>query len=316
VKIVDIIEVDINALKILLAREKDYLLNNYYWDTEFSYKVKLQLLRHRRLEGLAAVKGGQVLGYIVYSDKGGCISMTGYYFDAEYSHADEYIFIKKVLDVLMLRYPRTKFDGQLLGINDSAKKNIFEQFGFEATRREYMLLDLETADIASNQEDAWIFSPFPDFPTKLTGFIQELAYSMYRSYFGTVDAVITESFQSLPGCTLFITSLFEYPFYGNVRTQYSLYARDIQKSMTGMILTAQSEKETVHVVQLSVVPWYQSVGVGKAMMNESLIRMKNARMKRSILMVTSDNNRALGLYKKLGYYSIACFYALNLDIKK
>ncbi len=311
-----LIDVDTQLLNDLLEREKAHLRKKYYWDVEYAIRIKQQLVRHHRLSGLAAVEGSRALGYLIWHREEQEFTLTGYYFDENEDESQELIFLDRAMGIFMGTKEPANVQGQLLGINTQQKRIIFEKYGFDTTSREYMFLDLEEFEISHEQEEEFLLNAFPDNPLTLSGFLQELAYSMYRSYFGTKDSEITGSFAELEGCRKFIANLFEYPVYGEIDSRFSFYARDIQKGLIGMILVSNSEQETCHVVQISVVPWYQSVGVGKTLMRAALKRIKEEGRKRVILMVTTENDRAVNLYKKLGFYSISSFYSLNLEKKR
>jgi len=56
-----------------------------------------------------------------------------------------------------------------------------------------------------------------------------------------------------------------------------------------------------HVISIAVLPEYQRKGVGQALMQEAMSRMRTYKAKECYLEVRSSNTSAINLYKKLGF---------------
>jgi ribosomal-protein-alanine N-acetyltransferase len=56
-----------------------------------------------------------------------------------------------------------------------------------------------------------------------------------------------------------------------------------------------------HVISIAVLPQYQRKGIGHALMEEAMNRMKSYKAKECYLEVRVSNTPAIGLYNKLGF---------------
>lgn len=71
-----------------------------------------------------------------------------------------------------------------------------------------------------------------------------------------------------------------------------------------------------HVISIAVLPEYQRKGIGEALMQEAMTRMKTYKAKEVYLEVRITNEPAVGLYRKLGLETqrtIRSYYADGED---
>ena len=71
--------------------------------------------------------------------------------------------------------------------------------------------------------------------------------------------------------------------------------------------------DEAHITTVAVDPDLQGKGLGKRLMLELLDRAKARKMTCSTLEVRASNDRAIGLYQKLGYVTTACRKAYYPD---
>jgi len=56
-----------------------------------------------------------------------------------------------------------------------------------------------------------------------------------------------------------------------------------------------------HVISVAVLPQYQRKGIGQALMQEAMLRMRTYKAKECYLEVRASNTPAIDMYKKLGF---------------
>lgn len=56
-----------------------------------------------------------------------------------------------------------------------------------------------------------------------------------------------------------------------------------------------------HVISIAVLPQYQRKGIGQALMQDAMQRMRTYKAKECYLEVRASNTPAINLYKKLGF---------------
>lgn len=300
----------------LLNEERLYLQRKFFWDTQYSFKLKTQLLKYRRMEGLGAVSDSKVIGYINWHQFESDLYLSGYYFSKQSKGDDELDFLDYAARFIGDNFHSSTVEGQLLCVDDSVKSGIFEKNGFVTIERDYMLLDLSSFSspnaISRLPEGLSLHSlEKEDFYI-----IPSLSESMYFSYKGTLEEWITNSFGSVRGCRNFISNLYEFPVYGRLQEELSFIIVDDGKEVAAMILVCKSSISTAHIVQVSVIPQYQSKGLGKIILNECISRMIDAGYKNAVLMVTKKNEKACNLYGKFGFQSVSNFFSINYNKRK
>jgi ribosomal protein S18 acetylase RimI-like enzyme len=76
-----------------------------------------------------------------------------------------------------------------------------------------------------------------------------------------------------------------------------------------MVLTSTVAEGVGHTTQICVMPGYQGHGIGRAMMESSILALKRRRYESLSLTVTSANAQAVQLYEHLGFRTIKKFAA-------
>jgi len=302
-----------DKMQPLLTEERFYLHQKFQWDTQYTFKLRIQLLKYGRMDGLAAVLNGKPVGYINWHHFESELYLSGYYFSKHLNPEYELDFLDYAASFIARNYTSSVIEGQLLCIDDSSKSEIFERNSFITVERNYMVLELSSFEKMGGMDN--LPDPLIMCDLEKGGFdiIADLSDSMCKSYKGTMDEWITGSFGSFRGCRSFIANLFEFPVYGRLQENLSLIVNDISNQIVAMILVCKSSNLAAHIVQVSVTPEYQSKGIGKFLLNECIMKLKDAGYKSAVLMVTAQNSRACDLYRKFGFESISSFYSINYN---
>jgi N-acetylglutamate synthase len=69
-----------------------------------------------------------------------------------------------------------------------------------------------------------------------------------------------------------------------------------------------------HIYHLAIEPSYQRLGVGKRLVDECLHGLRNAGIKRAIIMVADDNAFGRSFWRRCGWENIPGAVAMGIDI--
>lgn len=301
-----------DVMRPLLEEERHYLMRHFLWDTQYSFKLKLQLLKYGRIDGLAAFEQDKPIGYIYWHNFQTELYLSGYYFSSKSDYQNILDFLSYAAEFIKTKYSAAVIEGQLLCIDDKKLSEIFENEGYVTVERNYMSVDFSKAKFDSHSKlpEGLRIRNLSDLGFDM---IDEIADSMKKSYIGTLDEWITRSFGSFQGCRNFISNLFEFPVYGRLEADLSFVIADDSDSIIGMIFICKASNTTSHLVQVSVIPDYQRRGIGRFMVEECVKRLKREKFKNAVLMVTSGNVKAINLYKKYGFETVTKFYSINFN---
>lgn len=288
-------------------------MHKFSWDTQYSFKLKTQLMKYGRLDGFGAVENDKPIGFVYWHRFESELYLSGFYFSQLASIQNQLSFINHIANYIVENNSTAIVEGQLLGIDEPVKSEPFDRNGFITVLREYMLKDLSIVSeniTAGTLREGWKMN---EFSSVSFDNLDDIADSMHKSYKGTIDEWITRSFGSFRGCRNFIANLNEFPIYGKLLEKFSLTLTDDKNQIAAMILVCKSSNTTAHLVQVSVIPEYQSKGIGKFLLSECLKKLSSAGYKKVVLMVTAQNTKAYNLYRKTGFETLSTFYSINYN---
>jgi ribosomal protein S18 acetylase RimI-like enzyme len=100
-----------------------------------------------------------------------------------------------------------------------------------------------------------------------------------------------------PGCGTF-----------DPQASFSIFQRRT-RTLIGLILCSQVRPDVGHITQVCVLPEYRSAGLGEAMLAASTKNLRGRGFHFISLTVTEANDRAIALYKRIGFESTRVFDA-------
>ena len=81
------------------------------------------------------------------------------------------------------------------------------------------------------------------------------------------------------------------------------------RTLIGLILCSQVRADVGHITQVCVLPEYRSAGLGEVMLAASTRSLRDRGFHLISLTVTEANDRAIALYKRIGFESTRVFDA-------
>jgi ribosomal protein S18 acetylase RimI-like enzyme len=284
------------------------------WDYFTSAEMILRYMDAKILPGYAAIERGSIFGYsfFVYEQSKGVI---GDLFVRESvrdggrspdRHEVEERLLTHVIETLQQSPGIHRVEAQLLAHHTGEVAGPFLQQGFSRHPRVFMNFDIGKHPQAS----------LPPLPPQFE--IRPWSEQEYQSaaalitaaYRGHVDSEINDQYRTLTGSLRFLNNIVRFPGCGTFDPQASfvVYQRRT-RTLIGLILCSLVRPDVGHITQVCVLPEYRSAGLGEAMMAASTRNLRERGFRFISLTVTEANDRAIVLYKRIGFESTRVFDA-------
>jgi ribosomal protein S18 acetylase RimI-like enzyme len=135
-----------------------------------------------------------------------------------------------------------------------------------------------------------------------------------RCYEGHVDGDINDQYRSPAGARRFLHNIVQYPGCGSFFSPASMVALDEAGQALGLCLSSLVAYDVGHVTQVCVAPEARGLGIGYELMRRSLGTLAAAGCRRTSLTVTSSNESAIALYRRMGFTTARRFRAIVWDL--
>ncbi len=291
------------------------------WDYAISAEMILRYMDAKILPGYAAIERGRIFGYsfFVYEQSKGVI---GDLFVREYvsdsagegargldCHGVEERLLTHVIETLQQSPGIHRVEAQLLAHNTGEVSRPFLQQGFSRHPRVFMNFDIGRHPQAS-------LPALPPLPLQFE--IRPWAEEQYQpaaalitaAYRGHVDSEINDQYRTLTGSLRFLNNIVRFPGCGTFDPQSSFVVFERRtRTLIGLILCSLVRPDVGHITQVCVLPEYRSAGLGEAMLAASTRNLRGRGFRFISLTVTEANDRAIALYKRLGFESKRVFDA-------
>src|SRR4051812_37177624 len=261
------------------------------------------------LPGYAAIDRGRIYGYafFVYEGSKGVI---GDLFVADGSRTSERPEIETrllthVIETLQQSPGVHRIEAQLLVHETGEVARPFMDQGFRRHARLFMALPLKKplepsrplhTDIEIRR---WTDEDY-----------QSAAAVITSAYRGHVDAEINDQYRTLSGSLRFLNNIVRFPGCGVFDPQSScLVFQKSTRSLIGLILCSQVRPDVGHITQVCVLPEFRSSGIGEALLAATTNKLRERNFRSISLTVTEANDRAIALYKRIGFTSSRVFDA-------
>jgi ribosomal protein S18 acetylase RimI-like enzyme len=270
------------------------------WDYRGSADMILRYVDAKILPGYAAVERGRICGYafFVYEGSKGVI---GDLFAANGGRSidpreAESRLLVHVIETLQQSPGIHRVEAQLLLHETGAVARTFTGQGFRRHGRLFMTLPLQAPGPALPQ--------LPDIEIRRWAEqdYQAAAAVITNAYRGHVDADINDQYRSLSGSLRFLNNIVRFPGCGTFDPESSFVAVHKRvRSAAGLILCSRVREDVGHVTQLCVLPEYRSHRVGEALLAKATMNLTERKFTLLSLTVTEANQRAVELYRRLGF---------------
>jgi len=279
------------------------------WDYTTSAEMILRYMDAKILPGYAAIERGSIFGYsfFVYEQSKGVI---GDLFVREGArtpdrHEVEQRLLTHVIETLQQSPGIHRVEAQLLSHNAGDVARSFVQQGFSRHPRVFMNFEI------AKHRQAEIAMPgqFEMRPWSEQDY-QPAAAVITAAYRGHVDSEINDQYRTLAGSIRFLNNIVRFPGCGAFDPQASFVVFQRRThTLVGLILCSQVRPDVGHITQVCVLPEHRSAGLGEAMLAASTKNLRGRGFNFISLTVTEANDRAIALYKRIGFESSRVFDA-------
>jgi ribosomal protein S18 acetylase RimI-like enzyme len=283
------------------------------WDYATSAEMILRYMDAKILPGYAAIERGSIFGYsfFVYEQNKGVIGDLFVRDSARDGahrpdhHEVEERLLTHVIETLQQSPGIHRVEAQLLAHHTGEVSRPFLQQGFSRHPRVFM-----NFDIGKHPQTAPPLRPDFEIRPWSEHEYQSAAALITAAYRGHVDSEINDQYRTLTGSLRFLNNIVRFPGCGTFDPQASFVVLERRtQTLTGLILCSRVRPDVGHITQVCVLPEHRSAGLGEALLAASTKNLRDRGFHFISLTVTEANDRAIALYKRIGYESTRVFDA-------
>jgi ribosomal protein S18 acetylase RimI-like enzyme len=287
------------------------------WDYSISAEMILRYMDAKILPGYAAIERGSIFGYsfFVYEQSKGVIGDLFVRESVRDSgrdggrnsgrHEVEERLLTHVIETLQQSPGIHRVEAQLLTHHTGEISQPFLQQGFSRHPRVFM-----NFEIGKHPQTEPPLPPQFEIRGWSEQEYQAAAALITAAYRGHVDSEINDQYRTLTGSLRFLNNIVRFPGCGTFDPQASFVVVDRRtRTLIGLILCSQVRPDVGHITQVCVLPEYRSAGLGEAMLAASTRNLRGRGFHFISLTVTEANDRAIALYKRIGFESTRVFDA-------
>ena len=132
----------------------------------------------------------------------------------------------------------------------------------------------------------------------------------YHSFRDEIDAQVFPCLGELDGCCRLMTEIQARDGFVPESTWLAEYvgAGPARSEYCGTIQAVRTHKDRASIQNVGVVPFHRGRGIGSALILAALLGFEYLAIQRIYLEVTSENQRAVRLYRKLGFRTVRTLY--------
>ena len=278
------------------------------WDYSGSAEMILRYLDSKILPGYAAIERGSVFGYsfFVYEQSKGVIGDL-FVRDGGRTpdrHEVEERLLTHVIETLQQSPGIHRVEAQLLAHESGEVVKPFLQQGFSRHPRVFMTFEIPKRAATVKVAPEFDIRPWSEQE------YQPAAAVITAAYRGHVDADINDQYRTLSGSLRFLNNIVRFPGCGQFDAQASFLVFHKQfRTLIGLVLCSQVRPDVGHITQVCVLQEYRSAGLGEALLAATTNVLRQRDFRSISLTVTEANNRAIALYKRIGFVSNRVFDA-------
>lgn len=287
-------QADFDSMATLMNQEEQSWLHELDWDYSPIRRILFSFLQQRLLPGFLAANGSKAVGYayfLISRSKGMIGNVYATLPDAQEAATE---ILSRSIESLKETRNLRRIEAQIIPLNGLDLTEIFLRHDFQCFLRHYMELDVTTGVWPEPTYQGTIVPWHPKY-------LLPAAKVAYLSYRNGIDSVISEDYDSEANCENYLRSLVENPGCGIFLPDSSFVGLDNHGVPCGFILTSRISPVSAMIPQISIHPAHQGRGLGSALVQHSLNRLKSATYPAVRLTVSQQNQRAYKWYLRLGF---------------
>jgi ribosomal protein S18 acetylase RimI-like enzyme len=300
VQVVDLCAVTPTDLQDLWQCEERLWRETLLWDVSGAFAALRRILERGSLPGKAVRVNTQTVGYAYYGVAGRLGVISGMVVSPQWSSTGVgEALLKKTVDEIR-RKGVSRIESPFVSIDCPWLTPAFEREGFRAHWREFLRCELRQTREPVNAPAMMYLEPWRETH------LREAAPILQAAYDGGVEAEIHEQYRTVDGCRVVLDNILNQGGCGIFLPEASAMVRHRGRGM-GFVVVTEVAPRQAHLPQIAVLPEYQHRGVGRELLDYSLWRLTKLRFDTLSLIVSRSNDRALGIYRAMGFQSVLAF---------
>ncbi|MGO9864558.1 MAG: GNAT family N-acetyltransferase [Terriglobales bacterium] len=323
-------------LRPLLEDEIGMWGSQLSWDYTTSAEMILRYMDSKILPGYAAIERGSICGYsfFVYEESKGVVGdlfvrdlvrdpvaqsvrdagpapvrheVGGHEIGGHEvgGHEIEERLLTHVIETLQQSPGIHRVEAQLLAYEAGEVARPFLEQGFSRHPRVFM-----NFEIAKHPQTEPPVPPQFEIRPWSEQEYQPAAGVITAAYRGHVDSDINDQYRTLAGSLRFLNNIVRFPGCGTFDAPASFVVCERRSgALIGLILCSRVRSDVGHITQICVLPEYRSAGLGEAMLAATTRNLRGRGFHAISLTVTEANDRAIALYKRIGFETKRVFDA-------
>lgn len=310
VEILDLRHFSSTDLSFLLDREVEAWNSMLSWDYRSSADMILRYVDAKILPGYAAVERGSVIGYsfFVYEGNKGVVGDLFVSPRRDDRRQIELQIAEQVIETLQHSPGIHRVEAQLLTHETGDLAANFLASGFRRYRRLFLALPLQASGAPRILGER--LPPEIRIRRWTEQDYQPAAGVITAAYRAHIDSDINDQYRTNAGSIRFLNNIVRFPGCGVFDTESSFAAiHQPSNALVGLILCSRVKDDVGHVTQVCLVPEYRRQGLGEHLLacTQNSLRKRNFSL--LSLTVTEANERAVELYRRLGFFEKRVFDA-------
>ena len=301
-RVVDLCRVRAHELRELWDREVRLWRERLDWDVEGAISALARAVERGGLAGKAVRAAGVTLGYTYYAVEGdrGVLSGLVVSPDARAPEVTRHLLDAAVEELERRRVRR--IETQFISFDTPWLTAGFERAGFRTFWREFLRVPVGRPRPSRPPASRFALAPWSAWA------LTEMSVLMERAHRGGIDADMNELYRTPEGCRTLLNNIVRQRGCGRSLLEASSLARERGTDrLVGFALVTEIGEGHGHVAQVAVAPELQRQGVGHLLLDHTLARLSELGLERLSLMVSRGNEKALRLYRGMGFRSVCQF---------
>jgi ribosomal protein S18 acetylase RimI-like enzyme len=310
VEILDLRHFSSADLRTLLDEEVEAWGSMLAWDYRSSADMILRYVDAKILPGYAAVERGSIVGYSFFVYEGSKGVVGDLFVSPRRSDAREIEvqMADHVIETLQSSPGVHRVEAQLLTHKTGRLASAFTAAGFQRYRRLFLALRLRGPDAP----------PIPSMRPPQDIHIRRWTEQDYQPAAGVItaayrthiDSEINDQYRTNAGSIRFLNNIVRFPGCGvfDVESSFAAVHRPTN-ALVGLILCSRVRADVGHVTQVCLVPETRHQGIGENLIACTCNSLRSRNFNLLSLTVTEMNDRAVSLYRRLGFEEKSAFDA-------
>lgn len=298
-------------LRSLVEEEVSVWRRTLHWDYSCLAEMILRFADSHILPGFAAVEAGRVHGYSFFLTEGAKGGIGDLYVEDSAAtrgrrHEIEIDLLRRSIGMLQRASGVHRVEAQLIiHPTDHLAKPFLEE-GFRRFRRLFLTLPIERAQSSPSRP----LSSDTEIHRWTEADYEPAANIITSAYQGHVDSVVGDQYRTLSGSLAFLNNIVRFPTCGvfDASASYVAVHRPTQTPIS-VLLCSSLRSDVGHITQVCTLPEYRSSGVGEHLYCRCYADLAARGFTEVSLTVTEENDRAVALYRRLGFQHLHTFDA-------